>query len=135
VEANRELLACAKKPAILFYNNYSAHISAPVLQKLVRHGVLVITYSPHTSHIAQVLDVRLFGLLKGSKKFQMRVDGLDADVYRILRFFRAYEIVTASTTIMAAWRKAVFEYENRSMATNLSVNERQIREPSDFRDS
>jgi hypothetical protein len=68
VEANRKLPGCAKKPVILFCDNCSAHMSAPVLQKLARHGVLVATYPPHTSHIFQVLDILLFGFLKGSKK-------------------------------------------------------------------
>jgi hypothetical protein len=62
-------------------------MSAPVLQKLARHGVLMITYPPHTSYIFQVLDVLLYGLLKRSKKFPMRDDGLDAHVDHILRLF------------------------------------------------
>jgi hypothetical protein len=100
VEANRELPGRAKKPVILFYDNCSAHISSPVLQKLARHGVLVITYPPHTSQIFQVRDILLFGLLKHSKKFQMRDDGLDAHVDHMLRLFRAYETVTAGTKLL-----------------------------------
>jgi hypothetical protein len=123
-EVNRELPGCAKKPAILFCGNCSAHMSARVLQDLACHGALVIAYPPHTSHIFQVLDALLFGLLKRSKKFQMRDDGLDAHVGHILRLFRAYETLTVSTTMRAAWRKAGFEYENRSMTRYLSVNER-----------
>jgi hypothetical protein len=134
VEDNRELFGCAKKPVIFFCDNYSAHMSAPVPQKLARYGVLVITCPPRTSHIFQILDVLFFGLLKRSKKFQMRDDGLDAHVGHILRLFRAYETVTASTTIGAAWRKTGFEYENRSIMMYFSVNERQIREWPDFRE-
>jgi hypothetical protein len=57
VEANRQLRRCDKKPAILFCDNYSAHMSNLMLEKLERHGFLVLTYPPHTSHIFQVLDV------------------------------------------------------------------------------
>jgi hypothetical protein len=134
VEANRELPGCAKKPAILFCENCSAHMPAPVLQNLACHAVPLITYPPHTSDIFQVLDVLLFGLLKRSKRFQMRDDGLDAHVDHISRLVRAYETVTACTTIKAAWGKAEFEYENRSMTTYVSVNEQQIRESPDFRE-
>jgi hypothetical protein len=109
-------------------------MSDSILRKLACHGVLVLTYPPHTSHIVQVLDVLLFGIMKRSKKYQMRDDWLSLDVDHILRLFRAYEAVTTSTTIRAAWRKAGFEYENRNMTTYLSVNERQIRESSDFRE-
>jgi hypothetical protein len=64
----------------------------------------------------------------------MRDDGLDAHMDHILRLFRAYETVTASTTIRAAWRKVGFEYENRSTTTHLNVNEPEIRESPDFRE-
>jgi hypothetical protein len=64
----------------------------------------------------------------------MSDDGLSGDVHPIWRLFRASETVTMSTAIRAAWRKAGFEYENRNMTKYLSVNDRQIRESSDFRE-
>jgi hypothetical protein len=64
----------------------------------------------------------------------MRDDGLDEHADYILRLFRAYETVTASTTMRVAWKKTGFEYENMSMTNYLSVNERQIRESPDFRE-
>jgi hypothetical protein len=93
VEANRELPGCAEKPAIFFWDNSSSHISESILRKLACHGV-VITYPPHTSHVFQVLDVLLFGIMKRSKMYQMRDDGLSVHVYHILRLFRAYEAAT-----------------------------------------
>jgi hypothetical protein len=73
VEANRQLPGCDKKLAILFCDNSSAHVSNSMLEKLVRHGVLVLTYLSHTSHIFQVLEVLSSGLVKRSKiiKFVM----------------------------------------------------------------
>jgi hypothetical protein len=70
VEANRQLPRCDKKPAILFCDNCSAHMSNSVLEKLARHGILVLTYPPHTSRIFQVLDVLLFGLIKRFKNIK-----------------------------------------------------------------
>jgi hypothetical protein len=134
VEANRELPGCANKPAILFCDNCSAHMSDSVLQNLARHGVLVLTYPPHTSHIFQVLDVLLFGLIKRSKKYQMRDDGLSECVDHILRLFRGYEAAMGSTTIRAAWTQAGFEYENRNLTTYLNINEQKIRDSPDFRE-
>jgi hypothetical protein len=118
VEANRELHGCAKKLAILFRDNCSAHMSASVLQKLARHGVLMIIYPPHTSHIFQVLEILLFGLMKHSKKFQMRDDGLDAHVNHILRLFRAYETVTASITIRAEFSR---DMPSQLMFVNIGI--------------
>jgi hypothetical protein len=70
VEANRQLAGCDRKPAILFCDNCSAHMSNSMLVKLARHGVLVLRYRPHTSHIFHVLDVLLFGLVKRSKNIK-----------------------------------------------------------------
>jgi hypothetical protein len=74
-------------------------MSDSISQKLARHGVLTITSPPHTSHIFQVLGVLLFGLVKGSKKYQMRDDRVSLHVDHILQLFRAYEAAMASTTI------------------------------------
>jgi hypothetical protein len=106
------------------------------LEQLARHGILVLTYPPHTSHIFQVLDVLLFGLVKRWKNYQICDDTLPIHVDHILRLFRAHEVAMASTTIRAAWRQTGFEYENRdrSMTTYLSISERQIRESRDFRE-
>jgi hypothetical protein len=86
------------------------------------------------SHIFQVLDVLLFGLVKRSKKYQMHDDTLPIHIDHILRLFRAYEAAMASTTIRVAWRQTGFEYENRQMTTYLSINEGQIRGSHDFRE-
>jgi hypothetical protein len=51
-------------------------MSNSMLEKLAQHRVLVLTYPPHTSSIFQVLDVLLFGLVKRSKKYQIRDDTL-----------------------------------------------------------
>jgi hypothetical protein len=81
----------------------------------------------------QVFDVLFSGLLKSSKKFQMRDDGLDALVDHILRLFRADKAISANATRRPVWRKAGFEYENWNMTTYLNVNERPNRESPDFR--
>jgi hypothetical protein len=57
---------------------------------------------------------------------------LPIHIDHILRLFRAYEAAMASTSIRTAWRQTGFEYENRSMATYLSINEGEVRESRDF---
>jgi hypothetical protein len=102
VLANRDLDGCKDKPAILFCGNCSPYRSDDVLKKLARHGILVITYPPHTSHLFQVVDVLLFGVLKRPKKYQRRDDGLHKEVDHVLRLFRAYEQATTSATIRSS---------------------------------
>jgi hypothetical protein len=82
VESNRTLKGCNNKLAILFCDNCSAHCTEDIWKKLACHGVIVLTYPPHTSHIFQVSDVLLFGVFKPAEKHQRRDDehpaGLDA---------------------------------------------------------
>jgi hypothetical protein len=66
-------------------------MSNSMLEKLARHGVLVLTYAPHTSPTFQVLDVLLFGLVSDPKKYQIRDDTLPVHVNHILRLLRAYD--------------------------------------------
>jgi hypothetical protein len=105
VDANRQLPGCDKKPAILFCDNCSAHMSNSMLEKLARHGVLVLTYPPHPSHIFQVLDILLVGLVKPFNKYQILDDALSIHVDHILRLFQADETAMANITIRAAWRQ------------------------------
>jgi ribonuclease BN (tRNA processing enzyme) len=109
-------------------------MSNSILEKLARYRALVVMYPPHTSHIFQVPDVLLSGLVKRSKKYQIRDDALPIHVDHILGLFRVYEAVMASTTIRAAWGQTGLEYEKRNMTTYLSINEGQILESRDFRE-
>jgi hypothetical protein len=117
VISNGGLPGCIDKPAILFCDNCSAHCSDEVLGKLTRGWILVIPYSPHTSHIFQVLDVLLFRILKKAKKYPRRDDTARREVDHVLRLFRAYEQATSSVTIKASWLKTGFDYETRDGAT------------------
>jgi hypothetical protein len=69
VISNRGLPDSNDKPAILFWDNCSAHCSDEILGKLARCWIRVITYPRHISHIFQVPDVLLFGILKKAKKY------------------------------------------------------------------
>jgi hypothetical protein len=77
VEANRDLLGCQAKAAITFCDNCCCHYSDDILQELAHHGILLITYHPHTSRIFEVLDVMLFGCLKSVKQYLPRNQELD----------------------------------------------------------
>jgi hypothetical protein len=105
-----------------------------MLGKLTSWGILVITYPSHTSHIFQVLDVLLFGILKKAKKYQRRDDTLPRGVDHVLRLFRAYEQATASATIRASWLNTEFDYEMHDAETYLIVNGTKIRQGDVFRE-
>jgi hypothetical protein len=94
VESNCSLPSCAKKLALLFYDDCAVHRFKEVLIKLVRPGILVITYPPHIAHIFQVLDILYFRVLARAKNYQRKDDPLAANVDHIPRLFRSYDIAT-----------------------------------------
>jgi hypothetical protein len=130
--ANREMPGCADKLALLFCDNCSVHCSEMILKEFAEQGVVVVTYPPHTSHIFQVLDVLLFGRLKSAKKYLPRNDGAPSQIDHLVRIFKAYEMVTTSSTIRASWVKAGFEYCKRDGAFYLLVNDGKIRDSPEF---
>jgi hypothetical protein len=134
IESNRTLKGCNNKPAILFCDNRSAHCTEDILKKLAYHGVIVLTYPPHTSHIFQALHMLLFGVLKRVKKHQRRDDELPEQVDDVLRLFRAYEQATTSTTVRASWMRTRFQYEERADTRYLTVNEAAIRSSPGFQE-
>jgi hypothetical protein len=64
----------------------------------------------HTAHLFQVRDLLLFGRLKIAHKYIPRTDADPTDTDHLVRIFKAYELVTTSTTVRASWKKAGFEH-------------------------
>jgi hypothetical protein len=112
-----------QKPALPFCDNCPAHCPEEVLSKLTRRGILVITYPPHTSHIFQVLDGLLFGVLKQAIKHERRDDSLAVNVDRLLRLVRSYAFAMTSITIRSSWNGAGFRYEGRGNEIYLTREE------------
>jgi hypothetical protein len=108
IESNCELPGCQEKPAIILGDNRSCHCSDEILQELANHGIILITYPPHTSHLFQVLDVFLFGHLQSEKKYLARDDNLNPHRDHAFCVFFAYEIATTSLTVRSSWEKAGF---------------------------
>jgi hypothetical protein len=50
IDANRMLPGCRNRPVILFCDNCTCHCSGDILIEFARHGVLVLSYPPHTSN-------------------------------------------------------------------------------------
>jgi hypothetical protein len=102
VESNRTVEGCNDKPAILFCDAFSGHCTENIVQKLGDHGVILLTYPPHTSYIFPVLDLLLFGVLKRAKKRERHDDERPAQAEHVLRLFHPYEQATTSATVKAS---------------------------------
>ncbi|KAK8884192.1 hypothetical protein M9Y10_043298 [Tritrichomonas musculus] len=110
VDAERKYCGLEENQAILFFDNCSCHLDEELLQILAEHMILVITYPSHTSHVFQVLDLLLFGVLKDRKKSIQKNDSISPKIDHLFRIFQAYEQNTCSVTIRSSFVKAGFDY-------------------------
>jgi hypothetical protein len=92
----------------------------------VRHGVIIITYPLHISHIFQVLDVLLFGVLKRAKKYQRRDDSLASNIDHVRQLCQAYKTTTTRTMIRYTEARTGLGYQARDNTTSLVVEEDRI---------
>jgi hypothetical protein len=134
VEANRDPPGCQAKPVIIFCDYCSCPCFNDILQELANHGIPLITYPPHASHVFQTLDVMLFGRLKSAKKCLRCHQELDPQIHYIIRVFRAYDIATTSTTIRGLWEKPSFGFMRRNNAYCLWVDENKIQRSAEFQE-
>jgi hypothetical protein len=132
VAANRKLRGRRNKPATLFCDNCAYHCSEDTLIEFARHGVLVLSYPPHTSNLFQVFDLPMFGRLKSPKKYLPRNGQASASIDHIIWIFKAYETVSTSTMVRGYWEKAGLEDAKTGEAFHLLVNDGKIRESTDF---
>jgi hypothetical protein len=119
VATNRRLPGCKNQPAILFCDNRACHCFDAILKELAGNGVLVLTYSPHTSHIFQVLDLVLFGNLKRCKKYQTRDENEDHEVDHILRNFN-FLILTHRKTVYRHYH-LLLDYHLLSLSVSIAI--------------
>jgi hypothetical protein len=77
----------ARCEAVLLMGNCSSHMGDAVIAVLIREHVTIITFTPHTAHIFQVLDLVLFGTLK---KRATRLGKLDEEQPAVAFIIRVY---------------------------------------------
>jgi hypothetical protein len=56
----------------------SAHVPADVIRRLTDASVRVITVAPHTTQIFQILDLKLFGVLKRRPGYALQFENDNA---------------------------------------------------------
>ena len=121
-------------PAIIFLDNCSSHLDDMLLKILADNLILVISYPSHTSHIFQVLDLLLFGVLKVHKKSIQKNDEISPKIDHLYRIFHAYELSTCSTTIRSSFSRAGFEYYQKNGKNYLRLNRQKIENSKNFKE-
>jgi hypothetical protein len=121
LETNRQLPGCENKLCILFCDNGSIHCQDQLLKDFTERGVVVITYSPHASHLFQVLDLLSFGRLKAAKKYIPRADADPTDAHHLVRIFKAYELLLSARQPGLHGRKPDSSTANWMIYSNYSL--------------
>ena len=96
--------------------------------------ILVISNPSHTSHIFQVLDLLLFGVLKAHKKYIRKTDGISSQIDHLYRIFQVYELNTCSTTVRASFKKIGFDYIKKDGKYFLKLNRNRIENSNSFQE-
>jgi hypothetical protein len=106
LKKRRELSSLAKKPAVLFVDNHSAHVNKETLLLLAQHNVRVVTFIPHSSHKCQMLDLLPFSILK-NKLREVELEGKRRSQKQILAdAIPALEEATGRSHCEKAFRRA-----------------------------
>ena len=53
-----------ERPVLLCMDNHESHISLSVVQNAQKHGIILVGFPAHTTHLLQPLDVKIMGPLK-----------------------------------------------------------------------
>jgi hypothetical protein len=123
---------CPNQHAILFMDNLFAHCSDRTLQLLSQHNIRVISFPPHSTHIFQMLDLVVFGVMKHYKSTLKKANNIHPVADHLHRAFRAFELATVSSTIRASFEAAGFNYIIGENGYVLQVNVEKIRSNPDF---
>ena len=120
---DRKYCGCDTLQAILFIDNCSSHLDPDLLEILADNLILVITYPSHTSHIFQVLNLLLFGVLKVYKKSIPKNDQNSPKIDHLYRVFHSYELRTCSITIRSSFMLLMEFFEKLEKSSKLLFSE------------
>jgi hypothetical protein len=94
--------------------------------------VSVITFAPHTTHVFQVLDLTLFGVLKRCPRYELPFDENNATVKVITKVYHDFMQTLAQPNIWRAFCALGFKFDTRREAYGLSFDEVTLRESASF---
>jgi hypothetical protein len=62
------------KPAVLLMDNYLIHMHDDTLKEFIPHHIMVATFPPHTTHLCQCFEIRIFGVFKKRMNFKLLLE-------------------------------------------------------------
>lgn len=114
---------------LLICDGYDSHISRSFIAYCLQSRIALLILPPHTSHLLQLLDVAIFGLLK--KRLTARLSHLnEAQLVRIQKYEWLEAYINARSEVFdtyhinSAWRRAgLFLFNLQKALRMLSSNE------------
>jgi hypothetical protein len=119
---------------VLLMDNCSPHITRAVIELLstARVRVSLLTFAPHTTHIFQVLDLTLFGVLTRRGQYQLPL-GNDAWRTRFIRkAYHDFRMIMVRLNIWGAFRGIGVKYSVVDGVQRVSLDEMTLRESEGF---
>jgi hypothetical protein len=112
----------------------SADVSDDVIHILTEARVRVITVAPHTTHVFQVLDLTLFGVLKRCPRYELPFDDDNAIVKVIMNVYHDFAQTMVRSNVWGVFRALglEFEFDTRTESSGLLFDEEKLRESAGF---
>jgi hypothetical protein len=135
IENFREANETPDSPAILLMDNCSSHLTEHIIGLRSAHTIKILTFSPHSSGIFQMLDLVFFGVFKSIKKRLGKDGSISVMADHAIRMFKAPEVAGASSAIRACFARAGFVYHKVSNGGYIpGFDEGMIRDSGEFRE-
>jgi hypothetical protein len=114
--------------AVRLLDNCKVHMGDEVLKVLADHGVMMMTYAPHTTNIFQVLDIHFFGIFKLIKSNADESGMVHETANDVVKNIRAIQRSSNLPKIQAAFRKSGLESISVSEPAFITFHEKRLRE-------
>jgi hypothetical protein len=83
----------------------------------------VITFAPYITHVFQVLDLTLFGVLERCPRYELPLDENHATVKAITKVYHDFTQTMARHNVWGTFRALEFEFDTRPEPCKLLVDE------------
>lgn len=132
INEKRQDPALHNKPALLFLDSCSCHVTPEVKAILAQNCVLMFCFPPHTTNIFQPLDLVLFGVIKNILKNLERDSEVNKQAGFAAELLQAFEKAMTSANIRGAFERAGMVLNTENDPCTLEFNPEKLNQNSQF---
>jgi hypothetical protein len=124
----------SNEEAVLLMDNCSPHLTPTVIELLTSARVRVVTFAPHTTHIFQVLDLALFGVLKRRGQYHLPLDDENKTADFIKRVYHNFRQTMIDANIWGAFREIGLSFATVEEVQRVAFDAMKFRESPGFKE-